>query len=206
MKDAKYSEVKREVPPMFYRPYRQDKEAGSSNFYVQTALDPNQIMPLLRRAVSQLDPNLPVEDLKTLETQVNENIAVDRMISTLAAAFAALATLLAAVGLYGVLAYTVSRRTREIGIRLAIGADAQSIRNMVLREVAWLIVAGAALGLPAAIALATYSKSLLYEMKGFDPLVLAGATVAVTLVSLVAGYVPARRAMSVDPTHALRFE
>ncbi len=206
VKDAKYSEVKREVPPMFYRPYRQDKELGSTNFYVQTALDPNQVMPLLRRAVSQLDPNLPIEDLKTLETQINENIAVDRMISTLAAAFAALATLLAAVGLYGVLAYTVSRRTREIGIRLAIGADAGSIRNMVLREVAWLIVAGAAVGLPAAIALATYSKSLLYEMQGLDPVVLGGATVAVTLVSLAAGYFPARRAMSVDPLNALRYE
>ncbi len=206
VKDTKYSDVKQAIPPMFYTPYRQDLRLGSMGFYVQTAVDYNQVIPLLRRAVAELDANLPIEDLKTLETQVNENIALDRMVSTLATAFAGLATLLAGVGLYGVLAYTVSRRTREIGIRLAIGADAGAIRNMVLREVGWLILGGTVLGLPAAIALATFAQSLLYEMKSTDPVVIVVATLAVALVSLVAGYVPARRAMSVDPMNALRYE
>jgi ABC-type antimicrobial peptide transport system permease subunit len=137
---------------------------------------------------------------------VNENIALDRMVSTLATAFAGLATLLAGVGLYGVLSYTISRRTREIGIRVAIGADPGAIRAMVLREVGWLIAGGSLLGLPAAVGVSIYAESLLYEMKGLDLGVLAGATVSVVLVSLLAGYLPVRRAMSVDPMHALRYE
>ena len=206
VKDAKYSDVKQAVPPMFYTPYRQDARLGSMGFYVQTAVDHNQVMPLLRRAVAELDANLPIEDLKTLETQMNENIALDRMVSTLATAFAGLATLLAGVGLYGVLSYTISRRTREIGIRVAIGADPRAIRAMVLREVGGLIAGGTLLGLPAAVGVAIYSESLLYEMKGLDFGVLAGATLSVVLVSLLAGYLPMRRAMSVDPMHALRYE
>jgi predicted permease len=206
VKDAKYSDVKQAVPPLFYTPYRQDKDLGSMGFYVQTAVDHRQVIPLLRRAVAELDANLPIEELKTLETQVNENIALDRMVSTLATAFAGLATLLAGVGLYGVLSYTISRRTREIGIRVAIGADPGAIRAMVLREVGWLIAGGSLLGLPAAVGVSIYAESLLYEMKGLDLGVLAGATVSVVLVSLLAGYLPVRRAMSVDPMHALRYE
>jgi ABC-type antimicrobial peptide transport system permease subunit len=173
---------------------------------VKTSLPPEQIIPQLRHAVKQLDPNLPLEQVKTLERQVRENITPDRMVSTLATAFAGLATLLAAVGLYGVLAYTVARRTREIGIRLAIGAQPESIRNLVMREVLLLVAVGVAVGLPAAIGLAKFAESLLFEMQGRDPVVLAGATAMVILVSLLAGYLPARRAMSVDPVRALHYE
>jgi ABC-type antimicrobial peptide transport system permease subunit len=137
---------------------------------------------------------------------VNENIVLDRLVSTLAAAFAALATVLAAVGLYGVLSFTVARRTREIGIRLAIGASAPAIRNMVLREVGVMVAIGVALGLPAAWLLGRYAETLLYEIKGGDLSVMAGAVVLVAAVSLGSGYLPARRAMGTDPMQALRYE
>jgi len=205
-KDAKYSQVKDATPPLFYLPYRQDKGIGATSFYIRTALPTEQIVPALRQAIAALDPNLPIEQLKTLDAQVNENIALDRMISTLAVAFAALATILAAVGLYGVLAFTVARRTREIGIRLAIGASAPAIRNMVLREVGVMVAIGVGLGLPAALLLARYAETLLFEMKGWDPTVLAAAVVLVTAVSLASGYLPARRAMGTDPMQALRHE
>lgn len=206
VKDSKYSQVKDATPPLFYLPYRQDPGLGSSTFYVKTTLPPEQTVPALRQAIAALDPNLPIEQLKTLEAQVNENIVLDRLVSTLAAAFAVLATVLAAVGLYGVLAFTVARRTREIGIRLAIGASTSAIRNMVLREVGLMVAMGVALGLPAAWLLGRYAETLLYEIKGGDPAVLAGAIVLVALVSFASGYLPARRAMSTDPMQALRYE
>jgi len=205
-KDAKYSDVKDAIPPLFYLPYRQDKSIGASAFYVKVNLPPEQFIPSLRQAVASLDPNLPLEDLKTFEAQVNDNIAVDRMVSTLAAAFAGLATLLAAVGLYGVLAFTVTRRTREIGIRLAIGASAADIRNMVLREVGVMVLFGVVIGFPSAILLSRFVESLLFEMKGSDPVVLAASVILVASVSLASGYLPARRAMNIEPLNALRYE
>ncbi len=205
-KDAKYSQVKDATPPLFYLPYRQDKEIGATSFYAKTTLPTEQIVPALRQAIAGIDPNLPIEQLKTLDAQVNENISLDRMISTLAAAFAALATILAAVGLYGVLAFTVARRTREIGIRLAIGASTSAIRNMVLREVGIMVAIGVGVGVPAALLLGRYAETLLYEMKGWDPFVLIAAVVLVAAVSLASGYLPARRAMGTDPMQALRYE
>ena len=206
VKDAKYSEVKDEIPPLFFLPYRQDPGIGRINFYVRSALDPRQLMPGLTATMARLDPNLPVDGLKTLEQQVRENVFLDRMISTLAAAFAVLATMLAGIGLYGVLAYTVAQRTREIGVRMALGADAVRVRSMVLRQVAVMTAIGGVFGLAAAFGLGRLAQSLLYQMEGSDPLVFGLATIVLVLVAFAAGYVPAARAAKIDPMLALRYE
>jgi putative ABC transport system permease protein len=206
VKDAKYSEVKRTIPPVFFRPYRQDAQIGDLTFYVRSAVDPTAILTAIPKVVASLDPNLPVEDLRTLPQQVRENVFLDRFISVLSAAFAALATLLAAIGLYGVLAYTISQRTREIGLRMALGAAPARVRAMVMRQVGVMTVIGGAIGLVAAIGLGKLAESLLYQLKGWDPIVLGASAVALTLVALGAGFIPALRASQVEPMIALRYE
>src|SRR6185436_18715443 len=139
--------------------------------YVRTSNDPRQAMRTITATIARLDPNLPVEDLKTLPEQVKQSVYLDRMISTLSASFAALATLLAAIGLYGVLAYTVAQRTREIGVRMALGADASRVRTMVLGQVARMTLVGGLIGIVGALALEKTARSLLYGLEGHDPLV-----------------------------------
>jgi ABC-type antimicrobial peptide transport system permease subunit len=156
--------------------------------------------------MSRLDPNLPLENLKTMPQQVRDNVFMDRMISTLSAAFALLATILAAVGLYGVLAYTVAQRTREFGLRMALGADGARVRGMVLVQVGWMTVVGAVLGLIGAYFVGRAASSLLFEIKGNDPIVYAAATILLTVVALTAGFIPALRASRVEPMQALRYE
>jgi predicted permease len=206
VQNAKYSQVKAEVPPVFFIPYRQDERLGFINFYVKTRLDPAQLLPAITAAVARIDPNLPVENLKTLPQQVRENVFLDRMISTLSAAFAVLATLLAAVGLYGVLAYTVAQRTREFGLRMALGADGARVRSMVLRQVGWMTLVGGVIGLAAAIALGRLARSLLFQLEGHDPIVLSASVTLLALVAMGAGLIPALRASRIDPMLALRYE
>ena len=204
--DAKYSEVKDAIPPLFYIPYRQDPTIGDINVYLRSPNDPRQLMPAITSTMARLDPNLPLNELKTLAQQVRENVFLDRLISTLSAAFAVVATLLAAIGLYGVLAFTVAQRTREIGVRMALGADASRVRGLVMGQVAVITVVGGVIGLAGAFGLGRLSQSLLFEMQGTDPLVFTAAGVVLALVALAAGYVPARRAASIDPMRALRYE
>ncbi|MGD2120921.1 MAG: ABC transporter permease [Gemmatimonadota bacterium] len=206
VEDAKYSEVKDEVPPLFYTAYRQETGIGAMTFYLKAGVDPAPVMQGIRDVVAGLDPNLPVEDLKTLETQVRENIFLDRMISTLSSSFAALATILAAIGLYGVLSYSVAQRTREIGLRMALGAAGGTVRGMILRQVAWMMAVGGAIGILAAFGLGRGARSLLFEMEGFDPVVVFLGALILTVVALGAGYLPALRASKVDPMKALRYE
>ena len=206
VKDAKYNDVKDVVPPVFFFAWMQDSTVGSLNYYVRTSLDPRQAMRTIPATIARLDPNLPVEDLKTLPQQVRESVYLDRMISTLSAAFAALATLLAAVGLYGVLAYTVAQRTREIGVRMALGADARRVRSMVLRQVGRMTLIGGVIGIGGALALEKTARSLLYGLEGHDPWVVVASAVVLALVALGAGYLPARRASKIHPMQALRYE
>jgi ABC-type antimicrobial peptide transport system permease subunit len=206
VKDAKYSDVKQKIPPLFFFPTGQDTSIGALSFYVRTSGNTDQVLRGIPVAVKQLDPNLPVENLKSMPQQVRENVFLDRMISTLSAAFAALATLLASVGLYGVLAYSVAQRTREIGVRMALGADGGRVRRMVLRQVALMTLIGGAVGVAAALAFGKAAASLLFELQGHDPSVIAVSVVLLVLVALGAGYVPALRASRIDPVEALRYE
>jgi predicted permease len=206
VQDAKYNDVKEPVPPLFFMPYRQDADAPYLTYYARTGVDPSEVIRAVPDLMARLDANVPVEQLKTLERQIEENTFLDRMIGTLSTAFALLATLLAAVGLYGVLAFTVAQRTREIGVRMALGAGAAGVRRMILGQVGRVVVVGALIGLVGSYFLGRAAESLLFEVQGQDPLVLAGVAIILTGVALGAAYVPARRASRVDPMVALRNE
>ncbi len=205
-RDAKYSMVKDAIPPQFFLPYRQNVRTGSMNFYVRSKAAPEPVLAAIPQVVARLDPNLPVEGLKTMEQQVRENVFVDRILSILSSAFAVLATLLAALGLYGVLAYTLAQRTREIGLRMALGADGRRVRGMVLAQVGRMALAGGTVGLVAAVGLGRFAQSLLFEIEGYDPAVLVSASIVLFLVVAAAGLLPALRASRIDPMRALRYE
>jgi predicted permease len=206
VQNSKYSDVKAEIPPVFFTPYRQDDKRGSLDFYIRGAMDAQRLLAIVQPVVSRIDPSLPVESLRTMRQTVEDNVGVDRMITVLSAAFASLATVLAAVGLYGVLAYTVAQRTREFGVRMALGADPLRVRTMVLRQVTMMTLIGGIAGVGAAIGLGRFAESLLYQLKGYDPGVLVAAVITVCLVALGAGFIPAHRASKVDPMRALRYE
>jgi predicted permease len=206
VRNLKYSSVKDSIPPVFYVPWRQDSDAGSLNFYVRSSMPPEQVLGTLRTTMKRIDPGLPVENLKTMPQQVKENVFLDRMISILSSAFAILATLLAGVGLYGVLAYSVAQRTREIGVRMALGADAPRVRMLVMRQVGAMLLIGGGIGIAAALGLGRAARSMLYELEGHDPTAVAIAVVLLVCVALAAGFIPARRAALVDPMSALRYD
>jgi predicted permease len=208
VKDSRYAGVKQEPPRLFYTPWRQDRDfsLGSLNFYVRSALPADRMIPQIRHLLASLDPDLPPESLRPLEDTIRRNIHSDRLVLDLAAAFAILATALAMLGLYGVMAHSVARRTREIGVRMALGAEPRGIRGMVMREMLWILGIGLATGVPAALALARFTESQLYGVKAYDAVVVAGAMLALALTAVVAGYLPARRASRVNPLDALRYE
>jgi predicted permease len=205
VQNAKYAAVKQEIPPLFFLPYRQEGP-GLTNIYVRGAMEPEKLLSIVRPVIAEIDPNLPVESLRTMDQTVTNSIAPDRIVTILSAAFALVATLLASVGLYGVLAYTVIQRTRELGVRMALGAAPRDVRGMVLRQVGLMTVVGCVAGLVAAVGFGRLAQSLLFDVKGYDPLVLAGTTVVLVLVAMGAGFVPARRASKLDPMRALRYE
>ena len=205
VRNAKYSEVKQEWLPTYFTPYRQT-DVGSMTYYVRTSMDPDAFMASVRRPVAKLDPNLPVDDVRTLPQQIEQNVFLDRFIGVLSTSFAVLATVLAAIGLYGVLAYTVSQRTKEIGLRMALGAEPGRVRGMVLKQVGRMLAVGGAIGLTASVWLGTLAGALLFEMKGWDPVVLVSSAIGLTIVALAAGFVPAHRAAQIDPMRALRYE
>jgi predicted permease len=206
VRDAAYSQVREQVPAVFFTPYRQNERIGALAFYVRATRDPEALLGSIRPIVASLDPNLPVQRLYTMTQQVSQNVSDDRLMSVLSASFAGLATALAAIGLYGVLAYTVSQRTREFGLRLALGASPGAVRRLVLRQVVRLTIAGGAVGLGLAVGVGRLAEANLFEMSAADPLVLASSMTALALVALAAGYFPSRRASRVDPMRALRWE
>ena len=206
LKDAKYHQVKDEVPPQFFLARHQNEDLGFMNFYVRTSLDPAQVLAAVPGVVASLDANLPVDNLSTLPDVIRDTVFLDRLIGLLSSGFAVLATLLAATGLYGVLSYSVVQRTRELGLRQALGATPLRLRGMVLRQVGWMAVAGGLAGLGFAVLLGRAAEAVLFGLSGYDPVVLAGAMAVLGAVVLVAGYLPARRASRITPMEALRHE
>jgi predicted permease len=206
VKDAKYADVREAPPRTLYLPYRQSKLQDSLYFYVRTAIDPRPFAAQIRREVAALDSNLPIRDLKTMQAQIDENLFNERLLSVLTASFAGLATVLAAIGLYGVLAYNVSRRSREIGIRMALGAEAGHVRGLVIREVAVMLAIGTVIGLGSAAGAGTLIRSQLYGLEYWDPAIYVCAAIVLWIVALAAAYIPTRRATNVDPMIALRDE
>jgi predicted permease len=178
----------------------------NSTFYVRSARPPEDLMSVVRETVARVDPTMPITNLQTVEQQFRDNIAIERFFAATSTASATLATVLAALGLYGVLAYSVAQRSREIGLRVALGAPTSRIRRMVLRQVTRMAVIGIVLGGAAATIFGRAAQSVLFGVDAGDPLMLAAAALVLTAVTLVAAYIPARRASRVDPMSVLRYE
>ncbi len=206
VKDAKYTGVRDDIPRQVFFAYMENDFAGSAVMYVRTTNQPDAAFGAIRQAARQLDANLPIYNLRTLDHQIDQSLLNDRLIATLSTAFGVLATLLAVIGLYGVMAYTVARRTREIGVRMALGAVQGDVVWLVMREVLALVGTGIVLGLVAAWGLGRLISSQLYGVTASDPLTIAGAAGLLLFVALLAGYLPARRATRVNPVLALRYE
>jgi predicted permease len=211
VRDAKHATLREEIPRFVYVPYMQNDEVSGLTFYVRTSGAPERMVPALRQAVRAIDPAIPVYDVKTMDVQARESLFIDRILSGLSLSFGGLATLLAAVGLYGVMSYAVARRTREIGIRMALGAGRRRVLALVLSEVGLMAVGGIILGLAAAAALlkllgSELAERLLFGLSPADPATITASTAILALVALLAGYVPARRATTIDPMRALRSE
>lgn len=204
--DTKYEDMRMPVPEEMYQPYEQQKFSLDVNVYVHTRGNPDDLFTTVRQAVRQVDPNVPMFNMHPFTEQVENSLVTERLMALLSAVFGGLATVLAAIGLYGVMAYVVARRTREIGIRMALGANRGSVMWMVMKEVLLLAAIGVTIGLASAWGLTRLVESQLFEVKPSDPLTLAAAALGIAGVALMAGFMPARRASGIDPTRALRFE
>ncbi|MEP6993814.1 MAG: ABC transporter permease [Acidobacteriota bacterium] len=204
--DSIGAQVDEKPTPYAFLPYLQNPNLSQLTFYVRSAQEPTGLAMALRAAVHRLDPQLPVDNIKTLTTQLHESLVTERLVMLLSVAFATLAALLAAIGIYGVLAFAVAQRRQEIGVRMALGADPAAVRKLILAEVARFLLVGGAIGLPVAYALARVIQSILFGVGAANWRVFAIGTGLMAAVALLAGYLPARRAARIDPLEALRSE
>jgi ABC-type antimicrobial peptide transport system permease subunit len=194
------------MAPYIFLPYAQREKLSAMTFYVRTQQDPLLVADELRDSVRGLDPNLPVYDVKTFQRVVDEDLLAERLVAGLSASFGVLAALLAAMGIYGVLAYLVIQRTREIGIRMALGAASGQVRTLIYREMGLMVAAGALVGLPVAYGLARLSESLLFGVRANNVGIYLVALAVIAVIAAAACYLPVRRATRVDPMVALRYE
>jgi predicted permease len=205
VKDAKYFGVREATEPMAYVPVWRDG-SGRQSLLVRTTAEPERIVGAIRREAAALDAAIPVLQTLTMSEQFDNNIAQERMLTTLCSFFGALALLLAAVGLYGVMAHSVARRVREIGIRMALGARGREVLWLILREVTLMVGIGTLIGLPAAFALTRLVTTYLFGLTPQDPVSIAGSVAVLLAITSLAAYIPARRATRIDPMVALRYE
>ena len=205
-RDAKHRNLREPVVPTLFAPLRQTKDTNQLYLYLRTAMAPEQTFAVVRQAMKAIDPGLTVDAMRTMYDQIDTTLTNERMIELLAIAFGLLATMLAGVGLYGVLAYSTTQRTREIGIRIALGSSRLGVSRLVLADVLRLVGIGIVVAIPCSILLARLLRSQLFGVSAADPLTLSAVVLLIALVALVAAIVPAHRASSVDPTTALRTE
>ena len=205
-RDSLHESIRSGVDPTLFRPLAQNNSPGAMQFYVRTSLPPDQAMPTVRGALKQLDPKLALDGMRTMEQQIDDNLANERMIVLLAISFGVLATLLAGIGLYGVLAYVTAQRTREIGVRIALGSSRTAISRIVLSDVLKLAGVSVLCAIPVAIALTRLLRSQLFEVSATDPVTFSAVLILVAIVAVIAALVPAYRAANVDPIKALRTE
>jgi predicted permease len=198
--------VRRPVGPTTYFPYTQREKPARLAFYVRVTGDDTRLAAAIRRAVREADAGLPVPEIKPIEQRISESLYTSRLVAVLSAAFGILATLLAAIGLYGVIAFAVARRTGEIGVRMALGALPADVVRMVLLDAGRMVAAGIVIGLAAAFVLSRYVESQLFGIQAADFAVYAGAAGTLAAVAALAAFVPARRASRIDPVTALRYE
>jgi predicted permease len=203
--DARYESLRDEIPETVYLCEMQ-RPLGGEIIYLRTSGNTGTAMTQIRSIVREMDPNLPMTNFKTFDRQIAESLVTERLTATLATIFGILATALVLIGLYGVMSFMVTRRSREIGIRMALGAFAGSVVWIVMREALILIAAGLAVGLPAAYVLTKVVQAQLYGIEPGDPMSIALATLLLAAVTAIAAFIPARRAASFDPWRILRHE
>jgi predicted lysophospholipase L1 biosynthesis ABC-type transport system permease subunit len=204
--DTRYNTMRDDAPPLHFDLYRQASDIGSVTFIVRTPLAAGELLPMMRKAARQIDPDLPLTSVRTQQEQIDADMQQERLFASLTVGFGLLALVLACVGIYGIMAYTVAQRTSEFGIRLALGALRGQIRGMVLREAAWIAVAGVVLGTAATLLLARLVQAMLFGVKPYDPVSLAGSAMLLLGLALLASFVPAQRATLIDPMEAMRNE
>jgi predicted permease len=204
--DTRYAQLKEEPPPVFYMPYVQQTDVGGMTYQIRTHTSAAALVPSIQRIVQGLDPDLPLINVRTEREQIDATMQMERALATLTTGFGLMALMLASVGIYGIMAYTVSQRTNEIGIRLALGAERGQIRRMVLRESTWITAAGLVTGVAGALVLVRLVKSMLFGIAPYDPVTLGCAVTVMLGVALLASWIPARRAAGVEPMQALRHE
>ena len=205
VRDSAYARLQEAAPPTLYMPYRQLSPTAMT-FEVRTALDPLSLVPPVQRAVQRVDPTLSLSSVKSQEQQIQETIALPNTLAVVTSAFGIVGLLLACIGLYGIVSFDVTRRTQEIGIRMALGAQPVDVVRLVLREMAGMMLIGGGIGLPCALVTTVLARNLFFGVALSNPLAMFAAILLLTIAGGLAGYLPARRALRLDPTQALRYD